>query len=126
MSNFLLIREIEASELKQEAIPEVHVGDTVVVSTTIIEGKKKRTQRYEGVVVKIQGDKNRHAFTVRRVIDRIGVEKSFLFHSPLVSEVKVTKRGKVRRARLNYLRERIGVRANRVKTKEKVSSTKNA
>ncbi len=126
MSNALIIQEIEQSELKQEALPGVNVGDSVVVSTTIVEGKKKRTQRYEGVVVKIQGAKNRHAFTVRRVIDGIGVEKSFLFHSPLVSEIKITKYGKVRRARLNYLRERIGVRATRVKTKEKAPSTRNA
>ena len=77
MSTLPIIEDIEKAQLK-ESFPEINVGDTVNVSTTIIEGKKKRVQKYEGVVVKIQGALSRKMFTVRRVIDRVGVEKSFL------------------------------------------------
>jgi len=115
MSTNPTIQMIEEQQLREVKLPEIRVGDTVCVTTTIVEGKKKRTQRYEGLVVKTQGASVRLTFTVRRVIDRIGVEKSFLVNSPLVSEVKILKQGKVRRARLNYLRERIGVKATRVK-----------
>lgn len=118
MSTLPIIEEIEKSQLKTEGLPQINVGDSVNVSTTIIEGKKKRIQRFEGTIVKIQGALSRMSFTVRRVIDRVGVEKSFLLHSPLVTEIKIVRRGKVRRARLNYLRERVGVRATRVKAKD--------
>ncbi|NBV41535.1 50S ribosomal protein L19 [bacterium] len=111
-----IIAEIEKSQLK-ESTPEFNVGDNVVVSSAIIEGKKKRIQRFEGTVVKMTGASSRRSFTVRRIIDKIGVEKTFLLHSPLVEGVEVIRRGAVRRARLNYLRERVGAKANRVKAK---------
>ncbi len=111
-----IIDQIEKSQLK-ESVPSFNVGDTVAVFTAIIEGKKRRIQKFEGTVVKMTGASVRLSFTVRRIIDKVGVEKTFLIHSPLVEDVKVIKQGVVRRARLNYLRERVGAKANRVKAK---------
>jgi large subunit ribosomal protein L19 len=122
-SLYQIIEDIEKAQERTEPLPEFRVGDTIVVSTTIIEGKKKRAQKYEGTVVRTQGSASRLSFTVRRVIDGIGVEKTFLSNSPLVATVQVTRQGKVRRARLNYLRERIGVKATRVKAKDIVSNS---
>lgn len=112
-----IIEEIEKAQMK-ESVPELSVGDTVNVSKIIVEGEKKRTQKFEGLIVKIQGRYSRTRFTVRKIIGKIGVEKTFLLHSELVPEVTVLKHGKVRRAKLNYLRERIGIKANRVKTRD--------
>lgn len=112
-----IIEEIEKAQMK-ETVPELNVGDTVNVSKIIVEGEKKRTQKFEGLIVKIQGRYSRTRFTVRKIIGKIGVEKTFLLHSELVPEIVVLKRGKVRRAKLNYLRERIGIKANRVKTRD--------
>lgn len=112
-----IIEEIEKKQMK-ETVPELNVGDTVRVSKMIVEGKKKRIQKFEGVVIKMQGHMSRLSFTVRKVIDRVGVEKSFLLHSSQVPEVEVLRRGKVRRAKLHYLRDRVGVKATRVKLKE--------
>jgi large subunit ribosomal protein L19 len=111
---------IEAIEKKQmkENVPDLFVGDTVSVSKVIIEGKKQRIQKYEGVIVGIQGIRSRLSFTVRKIVDGIGVEKTYLLHSELVPEVKVIKRAKVRRARLNYLRSRIGTKATRLKSRD--------
>ncbi|MFC1771128.1 50S ribosomal protein L19 [Candidatus Margulisiibacteriota bacterium] len=111
-----IIKEIEQAQMK-EKITEINVGDTVSVSKIITEGKKQRTQKFEGIVVKMKGSSSRKSITVRKIIDQIGVEKSFLLHSKLVPEIKILKRGKVRRAKLNYLRQRIGAKATRVKTK---------
>ncbi len=121
MSSQPIIEQIEKSYMKEESLPDVRVGDTVAVSTYIIEGKKKRLQKYEGIVIKIQGTLSRRSLTVRKIIDGVGVEKSFLFHSPILSEIKILKQGKVRRARLHYLRQRVGVKATRVKTKDPVT-----
>ncbi len=112
----LVIEAIEKLEMK-ESIPEVNVGDSVRVSIVILEGKKQRIQKFEGVVVKTTGRLSRLSFTVRKIIDKIGVEKTFLLHSVLLPDVEILKRGKVRRAKLNYLRDRVGVKATRVKTK---------
>jgi large subunit ribosomal protein L19 len=112
-----LITEIEKSQMKDN-VPSLNVGDTVRVAKLIVEGKKQRTQYYEGLIVKIANKYSRESITVRKICDGIGIEKSFLLHSPLVTEINVIKCGKVRRARLNYLRNRIGVKATRVKTKK--------
>ncbi|NDC82474.1 50S ribosomal protein L19 [bacterium] len=117
MSSSQIIEQIENAQIKENT-PQFSVGDTVVVSTAIIEGKKRRIQKFEGTVVKKTGKRVRESFTVRRVIDKIGVEKTFLLHSPLVEDVSIVKRGVARRARLNYLRGRVGAKANRMKTKE--------
>jgi large subunit ribosomal protein L19 len=117
MSSSQIITEIENSQLK-ETVPQFNVGDTVVVSTAVIEGKKRRIQKFEGTVVKTTGTRIRESFTVRRIIDKIGVEKTFLLHSPLVESVTVIRQGVARRARLNYLRDRVGAKANRMKAKE--------
>ena len=97
--------------------PEVNIGDTVKVHVRIKEGEKERIQIFEGTVLKIQGGSNRQTFTVRKFSNGVGVEKTWPIHSPNVEKVEVVREGKVRRAKLNYLRERIGKRA---KVKEKI------
>lgn len=111
-----IIRKIEAEQMKAE-IPEFHVGDTVRVSAKVIEGSRERTQVFEGVVLKRQGGSSRETFTVRKTSNGIGVEKTWPVHSPNVEKIEVVRRGKVRRAKLNYLRSRVGKKA---KVKEAV------
>lgn len=105
-----IIRNIEASQLKAEA-PEFRVGDTVRVHALIKEGNRERVQVFEGTVLKRQGGSSRETFTVRKNSNGIGVEKTWPLHSPNVEKVEVVRRGKVRRAKLNYLRGRVGKRA---------------
>ena len=108
-----LIEEFENEQLKKE-LPEIYVGDTVKVGVKITEGNKERVQPYEGVVIaKRQGGINQ-TITVRRIFQGIGVERVFMLHSPQVASLKVERRGKVRRAKLFYLRDRVG-KATRVK-----------
>ena len=95
-------------------VPQFRVGDTVKVSNRIKEGNRERTQIFEGTVIKIQGTGARKTFTVRKLSTGVGVEKTFPIHSPNVEDVKVVRYGKVRRAKLYYLRERTG-KAARVK-----------
>ena len=114
MSQAKEIQEIEKSQMKKNP-PSIKIGDIVIVSKTIVEGKKKRTQRFEGTVIKMKGELSRKNFTVRKILDGIGVEKTFLLHSPLVTDVKRIQRSKVRRAKLYYLRDRVGSKANRLK-----------
>lgn len=102
-----IIRKIEAEQMKSE-IPEFHVGDTVRVSAKVIEGSRERTQVFEGVVLKRQGGSNRETFTVRKNSNGIGVEKTWPLHSPIVEKIEIVRLGKVRRAKLNYLRDRVG------------------
>ena len=102
-----IIKNIEAAQMKAEA-PEFNVGDTVRVHGKIKEGNRERIQIFEGVVLKKQGGSNRETFTVRKNSNGIGVEKTWPIHSPHVEKVEVVRRGKVRRAKLNYLRSRIG------------------
>ena len=102
-----IIRKIEEEQMKQE-IPEFRVGDTVKVYGKIKEGNRERIQVFEGVVLKRQGGSNRETFTVRKTSNGIGVEKTWPLHSPNVEKIEVVRRGKVRRAKLNYLRGRIG------------------
>ncbi len=111
-----IIRNIEASQLKAEA-PEFRVGDTVRVHALIKEGNRERIQVFEGTVLKRQGGSSRETFTVRKSSNGIGVEKTWPLHSPHVVKVEVIRRGKVRRAKLNYLRDRVGKAA---KVKERV------
>lgn len=105
-----IIREIEAEQLK-EKVDEFNVGDTVRVYGKIKEGNRERIQMFEGIVLKRQGGSNRETFTVRKVSGGIGVEKTWPVHSPNVERIEVVRRGKVRRAKLNYLRGRIGKKA---------------
>ena len=102
-----IIRNIEAAQMKAEA-PQFNVGDTVRVHGKIKEGNREIIQIFEGVVLKKQGGSNRETFTVRKNSNGIGVEKTWPLHSPNVEKVEVIRRGKVRRAKLNYLRQRVG------------------
>lgn len=111
-----IIKNIEAEQLKENA-PEFRVGDTVKVYGKIKEGNRERIQVFEGTVLKKQGGSTRATFTVRKNSNGIGVEKTWPLHSPHVVKVEVVRRGKVRRAKLNYLRDRVGKAA---KVKERV------
>ncbi len=102
-----IIKKIEDAELKKE-VPEFRTGDTVRVHAKIKEGNRERIQVFEGVVLKKQGGGNRATFTVRKASSGIGVEKTWPLHSPNVAKVEVVRHGKVRRAKLNYLRDRSG------------------
>ena len=102
-----IIKKIEAEQMKSE-IPEFHVGDTVKVYAKVIEGSRERTQVFEGVVLKKQGSGARQTFTVRKASNGVGVEKTWPLYSPNVEKVEVVRKGKVRRAKLNYLRDRVG------------------
>ena len=108
-----LIRGFEADQLKSE-LPDIYVGDTVRVGVRISEGNKERVQPYEGVVISKRHGGMNETITVRRIFQGIGVERIFMLHSPQVASIKVERRGKVRRAKLFYLRERVG-KATRVK-----------
>ena len=101
------IKSIEAEQLKAE-VPEFSVGDTVRVSAKIKEGNRERIQVFEGTVLKKQGGSNRETFTVRKFSNGVGVEKTWPLHSPFVEDITVVRRGKARRAKLFYLRGRIG------------------
>ena len=105
-----IIKEIEQEQLK-ESVGEFNVGDTVKVHGKIKEGNRERIQIFEGTVVKRQGGSNRETFTVRKTSGGIGVEKTWPLHSPNVEKIEVVRRGKVRRAKLNYLKGRVGKRA---------------
>ena len=108
-----LIQEFENAQLKKE-LPEIYVGDTVKVGVKITEGNKERVQPYEGVVIAKRHGGLNQTITVRRIFQGIGVERVFMLHSPQVASLKVERRGKVRRAKLFYLRDRVG-KATRVK-----------
>ena len=104
-----IIKNIEAAQLKEVA--EFNVGDTVKVYAKIKEGNRERVQVFEGTVLKKQGGSNRATFTVRKISNGVGVEKTWPLHSPNVEKVEVVRKGKVRRAKLNYLRDRVGKKA---------------
>ena len=105
-----IIRSIEQAELKSE-VSDFRTGDTVKVYAKIKEGVRERVQIYEGTVIKRQGGSNRETFTVRKTSNGVGVEKTWPLHSPFVEKVEVIRKGKVRRAKLFYLRNRIGKKA---------------
>ena len=108
-----LIRAFEHEQQKSD-LPDIYVGDTVRVGVRISEGNKERVQPYEGVVIAKRHGGLSETITVRRIFQGIGVERVFMLHSPQVASIKVERRGKVRRAKLFYLRERVG-KATRVK-----------
>ena len=113
-----IIKSIEHEHLKAR-IPDLKVGNTVKVHVRIKEGNKERIQIFEGIIIKVQGEGINKTFTVRKTSYGVGVEKTFLIHSPLVEKVELVRVGKARRARLFYLRDRVGKAA---KTKEMVGA----
>ena len=113
-----IIKSIEHEQLKDK-VPELKVGNTVRVHAKIKEGNRERIQVFEGIIIKKQGGGVNETFTVRKISYGVGVEKTFLLHSPMVEKVEVVRVGKARRAKLFYLRDRIGKSA---RTKEKVGA----
>ena len=113
-----IIKSIEHEQMKN-AIPDLKVGDTVRVHQRIKEGNRERIQVFEGIIIKKQGGGLNATFTVRRVAYGCGVEKTFLIHSPMVEKIEVVRVGKARRAKLYYLRDRVGKAA---KTKENIGA----
>ncbi len=113
-----IIKSIEHEQLKNK-IPELKVGNTVKVHVRIKEGNKERIQVFEGIIIKVQGGGVNQTFTVRKISYGVGVEKTFLVHSPLVEKVELVRVGKARRAKLFYLRDRVGKSA---KTKEVIGA----
>ncbi len=105
-----IIKNIEAAQIKQD-VTEFNVGDTIKVFAKIKEGDKERVQAFEGTVLKKQGGSCRETFTVRKNSNGVGVEKTWPLHSPTIVKIEVIRRGKVRRAKLNYLRDRVGKKA---------------
>ena len=113
-----IIKSIEHEQLKSK-IPDLKVGNTVKVHVRIKEGNKERIQVFEGIIIKVQGAGVNKSFTVRKISYGVGVEKTFLVHSPLVEKVELVRVGKARRAKLFYLRDRVGKAA---KTKEQLGA----
>ena len=113
-----IIKSIEHEQMKNK-IPDLRVGNTVKVHVRVKEGNRERIQVFEGTIIKVQGGGVNKTFTVRRIASGVGVEKTFLVHSPAVEKVEVIRVGKARRAKLYYLRDRLGKSA---KTKEKVGA----
>lgn len=103
-----IIAKIEEEQLRKEALADFNVGDTIRVHNLIREGNRERIQIYEGTVIQRQGHGARETFTVRKLSNGVGVEKTWPIHSPFVAKIEVVRRGKVRRAKLFYLRDRIG------------------
>lgn len=110
-----ILKSIEAADIRED-LPDFRVGDTVRVHAKIKEGNRERIQVFEGTVLKRQGGSNRETFTVRKFSNGVGVEKTWPVNSPNVATIEVVRRGKVRRARLHYLRGRVG-KATKVKEK---------
>ena len=102
-----ILRAIEAEQMRND-LPEFHVGDTVKLHVKVKEGNRERIQMFEGTVIKRQNGCLRETFTVRRVAYGVGVERTFPVNSPIIEKMEVTRRGKVRRAKLFYLRDRVG------------------
>ena len=113
-----ILRAIEAEQMRND-LPEFHVGDTVKLHVKVKEGNRERIQMFEGTVIKRQNGGLRETFTVRRLAYGVGVERTFPVNSPIIEKMEVTRRGKVRRAKLFYLRDRVGKAA---KTKEQVGA----
>jgi large subunit ribosomal protein L19 len=105
--NMDILKAIEAEQLRND-LPSFHIGDTVKVYVKVKEGTRERVQMFEGTVIKRQNGSLRETFTVRRVAYGVGVEKTFPVHSPMIEKLEVVRRGKVRRAKLYYLRDRVG------------------
>ncbi len=116
--NYTILNAIEKPQMKASGIPSFRVGDTVKVHAKVVEGDKERIQVFEGVVIGRQGSGMREAVRVRKLSYGVGVERLFPLHSPMVDKIELAKEGKVRRAKLYYLRELRG-RASRIKEKER-------
>jgi large subunit ribosomal protein L19 len=110
-----LIKQIEKEQMKEE-VTDFNVGDTVEVSVRITEGERQRLHAFTGIVIARRGGSLRETFIVRRIVGGEGVERTFPLHSPAIAAIKVVRRGDVRRAKLHYLRQRVG-KATRVKEK---------
>ena len=102
-----IIRELEKEQVRTD-LPKLEIGDTVRVFVKVIEGSRERLQNFEGIVIKIQGGGARKSFTVRRLSYGVGVERTFPYHSPRIGRIEVVRHGRVRRAKLYYLRDRVG------------------
>ncbi len=102
-----IIRELEKEQLRTD-LPKLEIGDTVRVYVKVIEGSRERLQNFEGIVIKMQGGGVRKTFTVRRLSYGVGVERTFPYHSPRIGRIEVVRHGRVRRAKLYYLRDRVG------------------
>ena len=113
-----IIRELEKEQLRND-LPKLEIGDTVRVYVKVIEGTRERLQNFEGVVIKMQGGGIRKTFTVRRVSYGVGVERTFPYNSPRIGRIEVVRHGEVRRAKLYYIRDRVGKSA---KVKEKIDN----
>ena len=113
-----ILKSIEHEQMKNK-IPELKVGNTVKVHVRVKEGNRERIQVFEGIIIKTQGGGVNSTFTVRKISYGVGVEKTFLVHSPMIEKIEVVRVGKARRAKLYYLRDRVGKAA---KTKEKVGA----
>jgi len=111
-----ILKSLELEQLKSD-VTSFGVGDTVRVHIKVVEGKRERIQIFEGLVMKFQNGGIRETFTVRKLSSGVGVEKTFPLHSPKIEKIEVTRRGKVRRAKLNYIRDRVGKAA---KVKERI------
>ena len=111
-----IIQKIESTQLKDK-LPEVNVGDKLKLSIKIVEGEKERVQFYEGFVIAIKGEGVNRSIKVRNIFFGIGVERTILLHSPMLIKIEVLKKGKVRRAKLYYLRDRVGKSATKIKEK---------
>lgn len=105
MSN--IIQELEKEQMRTD-LPKLEIGDTVRVFVKVVEGTRERLQNFEGIIIKIQGGAVRKSFTVRRMSYGVGVERTFPYHSPRIGRIEVVRHGKVRRAKLYYLRDRVG------------------
>lgn len=108
-----IIKDIESEYIKTD-LPTIHVGDTIRVGVRIREGGKERVQPYEGTVIAMRNGGINETITVRKTFQGVGVERVFLLHSPRVADIKIIRRGKVRRAKLYYLRDRVG-KATRIR-----------
>jgi large subunit ribosomal protein L19 len=117
--NSSLIRELEQEQLQPDR-PDFRTGDSLRVHLRVREGNRERVQLFEGVVIRHQGGSLNERFTLRRISNGVGVERDFLLHSPAIGKVEVIRLGKVRRARLYYLRSRIGARATRIKERGRI------
>ena len=115
-----IIQELEKEQLRSD-LPELQIGDTVRVFVKVVEGTSERLQNFEGIVIKMQGGGIRKSFTVRRISYGIGVERTFPYHSPRIGRIEVVRHGEVRRAKLYYLRDRVGKAA---KVRERIVEKK--
>lgn len=102
-----IIRELEKEQLRTD-LPALQIGDVVRVFVKVVEGTRERLQNFEGIVIKMQGGGIRKSFTVRRVSSGVGVERTFPYHSPRIGRIEIVRHGRVRRAKLYYLRDRVG------------------